>query len=610
MRHADFEVEIPLAEVKATEFGPGNKADYLKLVHERYTAQYLEAFGIEPNEHNKKLVGKHAPLEECEIEAEWGNNSVVASRLRIMQPIIAKKRRPSASEVSRRSAAFDADQLRAKGGLDLLPRNAQRERLEFVRVVPPVVPTAATVDRIIGKVGSDEGDPEEIITRAREKAILAMQMRDVTASEGADARLVDELEAMRRRSRKGCDDSEKEEPMLVQWGEDGERELEVLKKKFILPFAAEHAAPGKNVGTVLEPWQSTTLQANFALHVTKDYVSEVSKPISATFEDIHSEQMRYIHDRLPLELLTTRKDPWLFAALRERLGSPEAVRLTGLAAHVLYWSVLGHMHEPEKRLPALTSQSLVLTLQELWARLVEPIKRSVGRRGELLGRDSPAGICFVLPVFLLALKRGVEHIFLTQYRRTFSDMDHGEEWNEKLVTQLNILMMNTFDPDCAYANFGALDSSSEAIRLWKKLCVLQMKLGLTPATRMIGREFRTTPMVLLLMNSDGYNPIDPKTRKHLQKSSSDSVLATCAGVFPQERIDDERRRCAEAKGGAPSPMPRPRLDKTRRAALYRTAQSRFAFIGDDDGGHKGMSGSGVPSPKMLAKPRLPKIRFS
>ena len=33
----------------------------------------------------------------------------------------------------------------------------------------------------------------------------------------------------------------------------------------------------------------------------------------------------------------------------------------------------------------------------------------------------------------------------------------------------------------------------------------------TPATRTIAREFRTSPMMLLLMNSDG-GPSDPKTR--------------------------------------------------------------------------------------------------
>lgn len=407
------------------------------------------------------------------------------------------------------------------------------------------------------------------------------------------------MERIRRRARKGLDEGENEELTLVQWGEDGERELASLKRKFILPFAVERPAPGNAGGTVLVPWQSQELQTDYQLPVPKELLPEAAEPVCVTFETIYTEQMKYIHDRLPLELLTTRKDPWLFAALRERLGSPEAVRLTGLLAHALYWIVLGHVHEPHRRLPALTSQSLVLTLQELWARLVEPIKRSVGRRGELLGRDSPAGICFVLPVFMLTLKRGVERIFLDQYRKMLSDPDVGHLLNDKLVDQLNIMMMNIFDPDCSYSNFGALDSSQYAIMLWKRLFTLQMKLGLTPATRMLGREFRTTPMVLLLMNSDGYDPIDPKTRKHLQKSTSDSVLAAVAGVLPVDRIDGEKHRgAAKAKprGLAPmTPMPRPRLDEGRRSALYRTAKSRFSFGNQE-------------IPASSSAPKLPRVR--
>merc|ERR1719498_1875874 len=103
-----------------------------------------------------------------------------------------------------------------------------------------------------------------------------------------------------------------------------------------------------------------TLQANCELKVPEEHVEDALEPVCVTFEAIHTEQMKYIHDRLPLELLTTRKDPWLFAALRERLGSPEAVRLMGLLAHFLYWFVLGHLHPAGRRLPQMTSQSLML----------------------------------------------------------------------------------------------------------------------------------------------------------------------------------------------------------------------------------------------------------
>lgn len=217
----------------------------------------------------------------------------------------------------------------------------------------------------------------------------------------------------------------------------------------------------------------------------------------------------------------------------------------------------------------------------------------MGRRGEL--RNSPAGLCFVLPVMMLALKRGIEEVFTSDYSRLFLDSDDSEAVLTALVDQINVLMMNLFDPDCAFANFGALDGSGEAMRLWRKLSIVQMKLGLTPATRMLGREFRTTPMMLLLMNQDGGGPTDARTRKLLQKSSSDTVLAAVAGTLsptvqavdalPQDfmqAMPSTGRRGAVAssvpvsQGESPGPAGKVALmDEERRTTLYRTACNRL-----------------------------------
>uniref|UniRef100_A0A7S2J0C0 Uncharacterized protein n=1 Tax=Alexandrium andersonii TaxID=327968 RepID=A0A7S2J0C0_9DINO len=217
--------------------------------------------------------------------------------------------------------------------------------------------------------------------------------------------------------------------------------------------------------------------------------------------------------------------------------------------------VFGHLHPPAQRLPEATQDSLVLTIQELWARLVEPARQRHGRRAELLSRDTPAGMCFLLPVFILGLKRNVEHVFHVQYQRVFSDPDYGEELGDQLVDQINVQLMHLFDPDCAHASFGALDSTAEAIKAWRKLHVLQMKLGLTPATRMIGREFRTTPAVHLLVSGGG--PGDPRTRMLLKKSGSESALL----------------RGGKAAG------PRPPVDERRKTVLYRTVRGRLASSG-------------------------------
>eukprot|EP00928_Gymnodinium_smaydae_P012391 TRINITY_DN1449_c0_g2_i2.p1 TRINITY_DN1449_c0_g2~~TRINITY_DN1449_c0_g2_i2.p1 ORF type:complete len:533 (-),score=106.82 TRINITY_DN1449_c0_g2_i2:298-1896(-) len=520
VRHLDVEVRVRLAKVDPASVGPAE--EYYKIVHDQYTTQFLEGLGITPNQYHKKLVARGAPLEECEIETTWEEKygpSGVASMLRIVQPVVGR-RRPAAPVAGATEGASGY-------GLANLAHGWGAARERAMKCLPPDVPTGLALEKLVGKSGGSQNESQEAIRQERERVNMEMQVYGLAASEGADADLIRELERMRRRARRGMVEGESEGPVLVQWGEDGKRELELLKRKFILPFAAQRPLQSPEGVAILEPWQSKALQVDHEIHPPKEHQAEASEPIRATLEQIRAEHMRFIYERLPLELLTTRKDPWLFHLLRKHLSSAPAIQLVGLLAHTLYWSVFGHLHPPDRRLPALTSQSLGLTLQELWGQLVEPIKRTVGRRGELLARDSPSGICFVLPVFLLSLKRGVEHTFTSQYTKMFADADFGPVLSDKLVLQLNIMMMNIFDPDCAYANFGTLDSSQGAIRMWRKLHTLQMKMGLTPATRMRSAMYRTTPAVMLLMNSDGQEPIDARTRKYVELrtvSVSDACL--------------------------------------------------------------------------------------
>ena len=105
-----------------------------------------------------------------------------------------------------------------------------------------------------------------------------------------------------------------------------------------------------------------------------------------------------------------------------------------------------------------------------------------------------------------------------------------------------------------------------------------MKHGLTPATRTIAREFRTSPMMLRLMHGDGSGPADAKTRRLLQNSSSDSVLAAVAGLPPiPDSKKPNRGSAPRAPRPARSPQPGP-LDAARKAVLYSTACSRVAHF--------------------------------
>jgi len=543
------EIEIPLARVHVNKLGP--KEEYFSLIHDTYTSQYLERLGVEPTERNKKLVARHAPLKDCDIESSWQDGSAVAGELRIYQAPIGKTVEQVLPKAKTGGDLFGGHPENSLGGL----------RKPYARTAPPEVPDAAEFAKRLEQARQALHIPEGQMQAKSDKdqSLIAMQMRSIAASEGCNPVLVEELERARRRAR-GDDMRSESEPTLVQWGDDGFRELENLKGKFILPFATERPQKG-TLGMVVVPWQSPDLRARMNLEVVPEHVDEVRVPIAMTLEQIMQAGLEYAEQSLPLELLTCRRDPWLFAAIREQLASPQLTRLTGLLSHLLYWMVFGHLHPPARRLPRQTQQSMVLTLQELWSCLIDLGRNKQGRKLE-----SVAGMSLVLSVFILALKRGVEHVFKRQYSKAFGDLNHGADLEAQLVDQLNILVMNIFDPDCTYASFGALDSSADAIRLWKKLSVLHMKLGLTPASKMLGRQFRTSPPMLLLMHDDGAAPLDPKTRKFLQRSSSDAALATIS-MSPAE---------VPASSSMRSSL---KLAELKHRTLYKTATKRIALAG-------------------------------
>lgn len=542
-RNVDFEINVHLQPVPQNKLG--HKDDYYKIIHDTYVSQYLQALGVEPTEQFRRIVSRNAPLDKCEIEATWTRDpSAVANQLRIMQPLIGKNLIALSSE---------AKATKSQKAKDL------HGRLKLISAAPP--------DVFSGGYSKPVSSPQHSSDYEQQLAFVGMRNRDIVNSTGTSAELVEELESMRRRACGHESETTDKESGLKQWGEDGARELEDLKRKFILPFAAEKH--GKDDAFVC--WQSPELQAR-QLEVPPDHVQEAKHHLTMTLDQIAKEIGDFVDNSFPVELLSTRRDASFFAAIRERLKLPELARLTGLLSHLLYWSALGHLHPAEKRLPQCTRQSLVLSIEELWSQIADP-RQKLTCRGETLVKEHASSHCFVVAVSLLALKKAVQRVFILHYPKMFNDLDNGPGLILHLVDQINVLFMNLFDPDCTQVNFAALDSSSDAIRLWKRLHVAQMKLGLTPATRTLAREFRTRPSMLLLMNADGGGPSNAKTRKFLQKSSSDTVLAAVAG-FPPVLADSTR-----GKGQTLSGQVRPNLDQQRRTTLYRSACNRLSAAG-------------------------------
>jgi len=534
-RHGDWDLLLHCDTVGATEIG--SKDDYFKAIEDRYCAKYCAELGVQPLPHHRAAVARQAPLGECEFEATWVDSSAVASTLKISQPQIGTAKETANAQVT-------------------MDRNAEWfGRATYVSVKPPEFSGVADHFDLEAQSKAKAQAGER---HMKVHGFASMQAQDwINSGKNEDFQghetMTEELEKIRVKVRSDLEDESGKADvfgrLLKKKGRQDADEIELsnLKAKYLLPYACERI-DSQN----LLPWQSPEVRLRPHIHVHEDFLADAKKPILLSVAQMEEECFAYAVTRFPVELLTTRADVELFAAIREQLVTEESVRLIGLLAHYLYWIVLEHIHEPSQRLPDQSKQSMVLTIQELWSLIQAPARQRLGRRGELLSKDGPAGISFVIPAFMLALKRGVEWCFQQSYPFICSETVS----NTQLIDQINVLFMRLFDPDCLYASFGSLLASSKAIKLWRQLGVLQASLGVTPARKVINQEFRITPLMSLLMSSDGCNPCNPKTRVLLTKSASEPMINahTTDPMRTQERIP---------------------LDGWRRGALYRSANKRL-----------------------------------
>jgi len=172
------------------------------------------------------------------------------------------------------------------------------------------------------------------------------------------------------------------------------------------------------------------------------------------------------------------------------------------------------------------------------------------------------GVSFVIPTLCLSVKRGMLWIFTSQYPSVFA----CDNLCEELADQINVLFMQLFDPDCVYARFGVLDSTKQAVKLWRKYDLALASQGQGTATRMITRKNRTTPAMNTLMGTECTGrPGHPKTRRLLAKSASDPSIGTAAVRAPSGK--------AHLKSTANGPMQakRPQMDSLKQEALFKIA---------------------------------------
>lgn len=532
--------EITIQFGHVAENGIASKDDYHKIVQDMYTDTYLANLGVEPTSENKAMVNRHAPLGQCTIEASWTEFSAVASSLRVVQPHLGAKRSDEFED-------YENTDRKVLDGKDLM---------EYRSVLAPAGADARAIEQQRGQ----EQDQKLNAANAarvvlREKTLATMRYASWRASVDQNTGLTEELERMRRRVEPAPPDAEAD---TQQMREALDAELQLLKRKFIMPFACERPrAAGQ--GAVVALWESPELQSAVReIEVPKALLEEVAQPISRTLDQIKDEAARYAANRMPLELLTARRDADLFPAVREQLASSEMVRLTGLLSHLLYWDLFGHLHKPARRMTESSRHSLLVTVHDLWTSLLT------------MYRETPVGVSFVLPVLLLSMKRGVEDCFFSQYPKFFEKVEELRTASsctgfgpavQRLIDHINVTFMSLFNPDGNHFSFAALDSSKGAIRLWRKVSVIQTALGRDQCARHLAKVERTSTVMQTLMGDGCATSADPKTRRLLAKSSSDTAL----------------HRGSARSGHAPESGLQP--GDWRQAVLYRTARRRLSHSG-------------------------------
>jgi hypothetical protein len=298
------------------------------------------------------------------------------------------------------------------------------------------------------------------------------------------------------------------------------------------------------------------LQGELKLEVPELLRQEVLQPISVTLDDIRKELAKFVQEYLPLELLTARRQKeQFFEDRRGELGSTRIVRLAGLISHFMYWNTLGYLHK-ERQLPESSKQSLFLTIHELWSSM------------EAGHKENPLGVSYIIPVSMLTLKWTTERCFAIQYPKFMAD----NALAQNLIDRVNVLFMRLFDPDCRFARFGAFDGTLKAIKLSRKLGLIQSQNGHSVVQRSLHNQHRSTPLVHSVMTEGGC--IDPKTRALFCRNTKNSKQTVVPGSPANSK--DPKGPPPPAPLTARPPMQDQRMDDWKRVKLFQVALSRLS----------------------------------
>jgi len=540
------EVTIPLRWCQESEVA--SQEDYMKIIQEEYAARYLGLLGIAATPANKAAVIKNKPLEDCEIHGIWGEDSgsAIADAIKIVPPL----------------------QVRLGGEFEASVEDQQRwghwyGHSEHIRVQPPPV-----CGRTIFLEDGDEEDsnsmamfpPDRRLGDKSEIEDLQAELKRIRQGNAAAVRGDKASAAGQKGGGSGSAGQNARSSVANEIRETMRQELAGLKQKFILPFACERLGEDKSVRVT--PWPAT---GPLDLEVPKEFVKEARQALEVSLEDVKKNTMIFVKERLPLELMTRRRDTDELKQVRDSLLETEVSRLIGLLAHLLYWlSLAKNKAAGDVRLTDAALQSMYVGVHDIWSTF------------ERRHREYTVGVNLTLPCLMVTIKFGILRCFEVQYPTIAGD----EVLCQKIVDRINGMMMRLFDPDGQYARFGKADSGGKASDVaaeWKKSIKLTKQLdrmtsyhgNATLAAKKVGRMNRCTPLVRTLLgtkNAEGMDEhkggyvSDSRTRYMLHRSDHQAA-ALPADVFPDA-------------GGEPWDGGRERQRQLMKAAMRRIGRAR------------------------------------
>lgn len=497
------EITIPLQSVAESEVGLPE--DYYKMILEEYSNRYLASLGVTPTPQSKAMVVKNMPLKECEIQASWASrSSAVADSLTILPPSSKKKLDNPAEKYGKEG----------------------NRQIELYDVRPPQKEYYKK---------AEEPSREEGLKKMERNLVE----QDQRLSKDADINLTREFEEQKKKRAFEAQGSRKAEGSEdAELKQDQEKEVANLQR-FLIPFACVEAKTGQ-----LRSWRDPTFQMRLDVP-GKEARRDVLLPIQILVGDLQQENDRYIK-RLPLQMLTTvdlsdRKMRSRKQVILESLENPRQVRMMGLLAHFLYWTIFGHLH-PSKALPEQHKMALFTAIHTVWSEIEEM-------------KHTPWGVSFGLPLHLLLLKRGVLYAFTHQYQSLFKD----EQVLRGLIDRINVCFMRLLDPENQYSRLGVFDVTSEGIRLRRQLALVEASQGWTPSQQTVATLHRCTTLTSSLYKEGAE---DPQTRRLLRKNTATAVIRAAG--------DGEAPEAAELSTDWTRSM-----DSEHRVKLFNCAKNRL-----------------------------------